>query len=38
MVDVIILIIVAVIIVFAFRGSVKHFKGEDPAAAGARKV
>ena len=37
MVDVIILIIVAVIIVFAFRGSVKHFKGEGPCCGGGTK-
>ena len=37
MVDVIILIIVAVIIVFAFRGSVKHFKGEGSCCGGGTK-
>ena len=37
MVDIIILIIVAVIIVFAFRGSVKHFKGEGSCCGGGAK-
>lgn len=38
MVDVIIVLIVAVMIVFAARGSVKHFKGEGPCCGGGSSV
>ena len=34
MVDVIIVLIVAVLIIFAARGSVRHFKGEGPCCGG----
>ncbi len=34
MVDAIILIIVAVIIIFAIKGTLKHFKGESPCCGG----
>ncbi len=37
MVDVIIILIVIVLIIFAIKGSVKHFKGEGPCCSGSAR-
>ena len=38
MADIIILLIVLVVIIFAVKGTIKHFKGEGPCCGGGGKV